>query len=127
MKFSFNASKLNTFMKYCSDPHAIYAKYEVCTNKDQKSLLYLLYQFFTDLERMSDYLSLEIPLPILHIIVQFLKTDAIYVQKHSKNVHIYPYLASLDPLLVRKFKSFENNSNKKDLRISLQYKEIDSN
>ena len=102
-------------MKYCNDPHAIYAKYEKCSDVEYNSILYLLYQFFTDLRRMSHYLTLEIPHPILHLLLQFLKTDAIYVEKHSKNVHIFPYLATLEPVVQRKLRVAEKNT--EDIRM----------
>ena len=104
-------------MKYCKDPHAIYAKYEGCSNDEYKPLLYLLYQFFTDLQRMSHYLTLDIPHQMLHLLLQFLKTDAIYIQRNTKNVHIFPYIASLEPLIQEKLKRPVQNP----LRISLQY------
>ena len=93
------SSKLKKFMKYCQDPHAIYSMYDGCKLDDYKSLLYLLYQFFTDVQRMNHYLTLSIPSPIIHLIFQYLKTDAIYLSKYTNNIHLIPCLTSLEPLV----------------------------
>eukprot|EP00834_Sanchytrium_tribonematis_P000350 NODE_6_length_70510_cov_1.054395.p55 type:complete len:127 gc:universal NODE_6_length_70510_cov_1.054395:1628-1248(-) len=122
--FASSNSKLRKFMKYCKDPHAIYAKYDKCTDQENKALLFLLYQFFTDLQRMATYLNLEIPHPILHLIVQYIKTDGIYIHRHTQNIHVFPYLSNLEPLVQQRLRSSTGSPTSEknpDLRVSLNY------
>ena len=106
-------------MKYAKDPDAIFAKYESASKLEDKALLYILYQFFRDLERMKSYLELDVPPPILHMIMQYLTTDAIYLTKHTGNIHIQPYLDILHPMIKRKIKEQEQRHN--GIRISIDY------